>query len=168
MKAIWDNVRAIDLLETLSEVDGNRIGVIGHSLGGHNAIFTAFHDHRLKAIVSNCGFCTFQKDDMPSWTGPVYMPRIKTDFGNDAKKVPFDFQELVAGLSPRAFLAIAAEKDDDFDVSGVRDVMAAAAAIYKLHAAADKLSAHYPKVGHSFPADARKVAYEFLDKHLKK
>ena len=168
MKAVWDNVRAVDLLETLPEVDAERIGVIGHSLGGHNAIFTAFHDKRLKAVVSNCGFCTFQKDDLPSWTGPVYMPRIKSEFANDVKKVPFDFQELVAALAPRAFLASAAEKDDDFDISGVRDVVTAAKPIYKLYDAADKLDANYFKAGHSFPPEARKVAYEFLDKHLKK
>ena len=168
MKAIWDNVRAVDLLETLPEVDPDRIGVIGHSLGGHNAIFTAFHDKRLKAVVSNCGFCTFQKDDVPSWTGPVYMPRIKTEFGNDAKKVPFDFQELVAGLAPRAFLASAADKDNDFDLSGVKDVMTAAKPIYKLLSAADKLETSYYAAGHSFPPAARKAAYEFLDRHLKK
>ena len=168
MKAVWDNIRCLDYLETLPEVDADRIGVIGHSLGGHNAIFTAFHDSRLKAVVSNCGFTTFQKDDMPSWTGPTYMPRIKTEFGNDAKRVPFDFQELVAGIAPRAFLASAAEKDDDFDAGGVRDVVKEASAIYKLLGVPDRLAANYPAVGHSFPPDVRKLAYEFLDKHLKK
>lgn len=168
MKAVWDNIRAVDLLEMLPEVDVDRIGVIGHSLGGHNAIFTAFHDKRLKAVVSNCGFCTLQKDDVPSWTGPVYMPRIKTEFGNDVKKVPFDFQELVTGLAPRAFLASAADKDNDFDVNGVKDVVTAAGTIYKLHGAANKLDANYYSAGHSFPPDARKVAYEFLDIHLKR
>jgi len=33
MKAIWDNIRAVDLLESLPEVDRDRIAVIGHSLG---------------------------------------------------------------------------------------------------------------------------------------
>lgn len=168
MKAVWDNIRAVDLLETMPEVDAERIGAIGHSLGGHNAIFTAFHDPRLKTIVSSCGFTTFRKDDMPSWTGPVYMPRIKTEFGNDAKKVPFDFQELVAGLAPRAFLASAAEKDSDFDVSGVRDVMVSARAIYDLFGAGDRLKANYPNGPHAFPPAARTTAYEFLDRHLKK
>lgn len=168
MKAIWDNVRAVDLLETLPEVDPDRIGAIGHSLGGHNALFTALFEPRLKAIVSSCGFSSMRKDDLPSWTGPVYMPRIKSEFASDVNKLPFDFHEVVAGLAPRAFLACAAEKDDDFDVSGVRDVMAAAAPVYKLHRADGRLSAYYPKGPHSFPPDARKAAYEFLDRHLGK
>ena len=168
MKAVWDNVRAVDLLEALPEVDSERIGVIGHSLGGHNALFTALHEPRLKTVVSNCGFSSMRKDDLPSWTGPVYMPRIKSEFGNDVMKLPFDFHEVVAAIAPCAVLAIAAEKDDDFDVSGVRDVMTAAGAVYKLHKADARLSAHYPKGPHAFPPDARKTAYEFLDKHLKK
>jgi len=56
MKAIWNNIRAVDLLETRPEVDAKRIGCIGHSLGGHNAIFTAVFDPRLRVIVSSCGF----------------------------------------------------------------------------------------------------------------
>src|SRR5262249_44002003 len=44
MKAVWNNMRAIDLLASLPEVDAGRIGCIGHSLGGHNTMFTAaFH-----------------------------------------------------------------------------------------------------------------------------
>ena len=44
MKAIYDNIRAIDLLQSLPNVDPERIGCIGHSLGGHNSIFTATFD----------------------------------------------------------------------------------------------------------------------------
>jgi dienelactone hydrolase len=167
MKAIWDNIRAVDVLQSLTEVDAERIGVIGHSLGGHNAMFTAVFEPRIKAIVSSCGFTTFRKDDMPSWNGPRYMPRIATEYQNDAKKVPFDFHEIVAAFAPRPFLACAAEKDDDFDVTGVRDVMAAAKTVYLLLDAEKNLSAVYPPGPHAFPDAARQAAYEFLDRHLK-
>lgn len=40
MKAIWNNLRAVDLLESLPQVNKSRIGVIGHSLGGHNARYS--------------------------------------------------------------------------------------------------------------------------------
>ncbi len=167
MKAIWDNIRAIDLLETLPEVDPERIGVIGHSLGGHNAMFTAVFEPRLKVIVSSCGFTTFRKDDLPSWTGSTYMPRIATQFGNDVKRVPFDFEEIVGSLTPRPFLACAAERDDDFNVEGVREVMESALTVYRLYGAEKHLAAYYPATPHAFPSDARQTAYRFVDQHLK-
>ena len=167
MKAVLDNVRAVDFLESLPEVDASRIGVIGHSLGGHNAMFTAVFEPRLRVIVSSCGFTTFRKDDLPSWTGKVYMPRIASQFANDAAQVPFDFPELVAAFAPRPFLAVAAEQDSDFDVSGVRDVLAVARKVYGLHGKTANIAGYYPKAPHSFPEDARKVAYEFLDQHLR-
>ncbi|MBI1913309.1 MAG: hypothetical protein HYS12_00910 [Planctomycetes bacterium] len=46
--------------------------------------------------------------------------------------------------------------------------MDAARAIYKLHGSAGRLAAYYPSAKHSFPPDARKKAYKFLDQHLKK
>jgi dienelactone hydrolase len=167
IKAVWDNIRAVDVLETMPEVDAAKIGVIGHSLGGHNALFTAVFEARLRVIVSSCGFTSFGKDDMPSWTGPRYMPRIRTQFGNDARRVPFDFHEIVAALAPRPFLACAAEMDDDFDVAGVREVMRAAASVYELHDAAGHLAAHYPPGKHAFQREARQRAYAFFDRFMK-
>lgn len=171
MKAIWNNMRAVDLLQSLPEVDGARVGAIGHSLGGHNAMFTAAFDTRLKAIVSSCGFCSFAKyygGNLKGWASDRYMPRIAGAYGNDPKKVPFDFTDVVRSFAPRAFLAVAPEKDGNFEVSGVRDVMEASRAAYQAHGAEAHLKALYPDAGHDFPADARKAAYEFLDAHLKR
>lgn len=166
MKAIWDNIRAIDYLESRDDVDQSRIGVIGHSLGGHNAIFTAVFDDRLKAVVSSCGFSRFHKDDLPSWTGPRYFPAIATRYENDANKMPFDFPELIAALAPRAFFASAAVNDYDFDVDGVRETVEFAKPIFALYQAEDKLQAFYPSTVHSFPPEARQAAYAFLDQEL--
>jgi dienelactone hydrolase len=167
LKGVWDNQRAVDLLTTLPEVDAERIGVIGHSLGGHNAIFTAIWEPRLKVVVSSCGFTRFGRDDVPSWNGPRYMPRIATVFGNDASRLPFDFTELVAAIAPRPFLACAATMDDDFDVRGVREVMAAAGDIYKLHGNERNLQEDYPDGPHDFPQSVRERAYKFVDQHLR-
>ncbi len=166
MKAIWDNIRAVDVLQSQPEVDGERIGVIGHSLGGHNAMFTAAFEPRLKVIVSSCGFTRFQKDDVSSWTGPRYMPRIAAVFNNNADELPFDFPEVIGTFAPRPFLAVAAVDDRDFDVSGVRDCIESAKTVYRLLGHENLLRAIYPKGPHDFPASARKAAYEFLGQHL--
>lgn len=170
MKAIWNNMRAVDYLQSLPEVDGERIGVIGHSLGGHNAMFTAAFDERLKVIVSSCGFCSFAKyygGKLGGWTSDRYMPRIASEYANDAKKMPFEFTDVVISFAPRAFMAVAPVKDDNFDVAGVKDVIAAAEPVYNALGKADNLKAVYPNSGHDFPEDGRKAAYEFIDKHLK-
>jgi len=170
MKAIWNNMRAVDLLQSLPEVDPARIGVIGHSLGGHNAMFTAAFDTRLKVIVSNCGFTSFPKyykGNLRGWTSPRYMPWIASKFDNDPKKMPFDFPEVVASFAPRAFLASSPLRDGNFEVSGVRDCIAAALPVFELLKARDKLAANYPDCAHDFPDEVRKVAYEFIDRHLK-
>lgn len=167
IKAVHDNRRAIDLLQSLPQVDADRIGVIGHSLGGHSAMFTAAFDERLKVIVSSCGFAGFQKDDVPSWTGPRYMPRIATIFNNDANQLPFDFPEVIATFAPRPFFASAARHDSDFDAASVRQCMEAAKPIYQLLEHSDHLQAIYPDAPHDFPPAAREEAYRFLDRHLR-
>jgi acetyl esterase/lipase len=170
MKAIWNNMRAVDLLQSLAEVDAERIGCVGHSLGGHNTMFTMAFDRRIKAGVSNCGFTSFPKyykGDLRGWTSARYMPLIASRYGNSPEKVPFDFPEVVAAFAPRAFLASSPVGDDNFEVSGVRDCVAAATPVFELLGAKEKLRANYPDCRHDFPPEVRKVAYEFLDRWMK-
>jgi len=171
MKGIWNHMRVVDYLQSLPEVDGDRIGTLGHSLGGHNAIFLGVFDERVKCVVSNCGFNSFAKyerGNLKGWSHPGYMPLIKEKYGADAAKMPWDFTEAVGALAPRAFLASAPVRDDNFEVSGVKDCITAADPVYKLMKASDKLQANYPDCDHNFPDDVRAVAYAFLDKHLGK
>jgi dienelactone hydrolase len=170
LKAVWDNMRAIDLLVSLPAVDPERIGCIGHSLGGHNTMFTAAFDTRIKSLVSNCGFTSFPKyygGNLKGWTSARYMPLIITKYDLKPEKMPFDFPEIVASFAPRAFLASAPVGDDNFEVSGVKDCIAAARPVYELLGVPEKLAANYPDCKHAFPPEVRKVAYEWLDRWLK-
>jgi dienelactone hydrolase len=167
MKAIRDNVRALDLLQSLPEVDPGRLGCIGHSLGGHNAIFTAAFDRRIKAVVSSCGFTAFGRyygGDLTGWSSKTYMPRIPSYGGWRA--MPFDFHEVVGALAPRAFLAVAPLRDSNFDVGGVREVLESAREVYRLLGAEDRLAADFPDEAHDFPAGSREKAHAFLDRWL--
>lgn len=172
MKGIVNHRRGVDLLQSLAYVDVDAIGVIGHSLGGHNALFLAVFDARVKAIVSSCGFNVFAKHnhgDVRAWSSKYYMPRIKTVYGDDPAKIPFDFTEVLAALAPRPVFANAPLHDaPDFEVSGVRDCFMAALPVYRnIFQAADRLVARHPDAGHAFPVAERQAAYEFLDRHLR-
>jgi acetyl esterase/lipase len=169
MKAIYDNIRAVDLLQSNPAVDPERIACVGHSLGGHNAIFTALFEPRIKAVVSSCGFTQFShymQGNLAGWTSQRYMPRIASEYRNDPQRMPFDFTEVIAALAPRSFLAVAPVLDDNFDNEGVRRIMAAAAPIYRLYGAEGSLIADYPAGGHNFTPESRQMAYEFLERHL--
>ena len=170
MKAIWNNIRAVDLLETLPLVDKNRIGVIGHSLGGHNALFTAFFDDRLKAVVTSCGFTQFHdyyKGQLKGWTSDRYMPLIRETYQNDPNKVPFDFYEILAGIAPRGCYSNSPINDSNFEVEGVRKAFERAESVFALYGAESKLKLATPDALHDFPEPQRKEAYQWLKQQLK-
>jgi dienelactone hydrolase len=170
MKAIWNNMRGVDLLRSLPEVDPDRVGAIGHSLGGHNALYTAAFDERIKVTVSSCGFNSFHKyygGNLKGWTSDRYMPRIATEYGNDPNKVPFDFDDVLLAICPRAVFAMSPLRDSNFEVSGVKDVIAKVKPAYEKLGAAEKLKAIHPDAGHEWPEEARREAYEFVDRWLK-
>jgi hypothetical protein len=174
MKAIWNNIRALDLLESLAQVDKSRIGAIGHSLGGHNSLFTAVFDDRIKAVISSCGFTPFHdyyRGNLKGWTSDRYMPRIRHDYQNDPDKVPFDFYEVVAALAPRGLYSNSPLYDSNFDVSGVRKVFEKANEVYSLFektpTSSKTLRLETPSSQHDFPKLERINAYEWLDEVLR-
>jgi pimeloyl-ACP methyl ester carboxylesterase len=170
MKGIFNHMRGVDLLASLPQVDPQRIGVIGHSLGGHNAMFVAAFDERIKAIVSSCGWTPFGDyygGHIEGWTSPRYMPRLRDVYRLDPKAVPFDFYEVVAALAPRPFFSNSPLHDGNFSVGGVRRAVAEAQKVYDLLHAGDRLRVVYPDCAHDFPPEVREDAYRFLDAILK-
>ena len=169
IKAIINHLRAVDVLVARDDVDPERIGVIGHSLGGHNAIFSALFDERLKAVVSSCGWCPFhdyKEGNIAGWTSDRYMPRLKDTYGLDPNRVPFDFYELVAALAPRPFFSSSPLHDSNFDYAGVKKAEVEARQVYELLGAKNELVIRYPDCDHDFPEPIRQEAYAFLDRAL--
>ena len=176
MKAIWDNIRALDVLAATPGVSPNGFGAIGHSLGGHNSIYTAVFDDRIKAVVSSCGFDSYldyyaEKQDVvwrkgQGWTQDRYMPLL-ADYAGRLKEIPFDFHEMIGALAPRAFLAISPKRDSNFKWQSVERIINAARPVYVLHGVPERLAVEHPDVEHDFPTEMRERAYAWLERHLK-
>lgn len=170
MKGIYNHLRGVDLLAGLPEVDPQRIGAIGHSLGGHNSLFVALFDTRVRAVATSCGFNAFPKykhGDLTGWSSPKYMPRIASQHGADPARMPFDFPEILAAIAPRPVFISAPTGDSNFEVSGVRDCVRAARPVYEgIYSAGDRLVAVHPDCGHDFPPEIREQAYRFLKRWL--
>jgi len=175
MKAIWDNSRALDVLAATPGVSPRGFGAIGLSLGGHNSIYTAVFDERIKAVVSSCGFDSYldymreKQADVwrpgQGWTQERYMPALAAYAGR-LPEIPFDFHELIGALAPRAFLAIAPIGDANFKWQSVDRVIAAARPVYGLHGVAERLAVEHPAGEHDFPLPMREKAYAWLERFL--
>jgi len=176
MKAVWDNIRGIDLLQSLPFVDDESIGAIGHSLGGHNAVYTAVFDDRIKAVVSSCGLDSYSDycggdpkvwEPGKGWTSRRYMPRL-ADYRGRLEKLPFDFDEMLAVIAPRHLLVIAPLHDSNFRADSVDRVVAEARKVFSIHQCPDRLEVVHPDCKHDFPDDMREKAYRMFDRVLKR
>ncbi len=169
MKGIWNRMRAVDLLLSLPQVDPGRIACVGHSLGGHNALFSADFDPRIRAVVSSCALTSLSRynhGDLAGWSTPQYMPRIRTECANDATRMPFGFTEVLALVAPRPVLVVAARRDGIFDIQGVRSCVQRARTVYEAMGAAANLDTLFFDGLHDFPRPVRKDAYAWLDRQL--
>ncbi|MBN2473296.1 MAG: alpha/beta hydrolase [Pirellulales bacterium] len=176
MKAVWDNSRGLDLLASLPYVDSSRgFGAIGHSLGGHNAIYTAVFDPRITVLASSCGFDSFLQyyDGSESnwyfgkgWCQIRYMPRL-SNYRGRLEEIPFDFPELLGALAPRRCFVNAPQYDDNFQCQSVAECAAAAYPVYELLGGKGHLCVEHPDCGHDFPGELRAAAYRAIDAVLR-
>lgn len=166
LKAIWDNQRGLDLLDQLPFVRPGKYGVLGHSLGGHNSIFTAVFDNRIRVIVSSCGFDSFrdyQGGNIKGWTQTRYMPKLAN---YPPGETPFDFYELIGALAPRPCFINAPLRDSNFQSRSVDKIVRAASAIYDLYGVPQNLEVVHPDCAHEFPESIRRQAYQLLAREL--
>lgn len=177
MKAIWDNARGLDLLASLDYVDdAGGFGAIGHSLGGHNAIYSAVFDERITVVASSCGFDSYPDyydgDEKrwlfgDGWCQIRYMPRM-SNYRGRLEAIPFDFPELIGALAPRPLFVNAPLGDANFRWKSVDRCVEAALPVYRLLRAEGNLVVEHPDCPHDFPDAMREKAYAMLDAVLRK
>jgi len=158
-KYLHDMICALDLLAGLPDVDGARLGAIGHSLGGQEALWLAWYDRRVRAAVSSCGFGLIRTiiRDAINHNFALYVPGLLE---------LCDADSLLAEIAPRAFLLTAGEHDAIFPIDGVRALAASAEAAYAARGVPERFRAVIFPAGHSFPDQVKAEAYAFLDRWL--
>lgn len=156
-RMVWDAIRAVDFVVSLPNVDRKRIGCLGHSLGGKQALYAAAFDERIQAAVSSEGGIGLQ---FSNWEAIWYLgPKIrKPGFG-------LENHQVLALIAPRALLLLGG---DSADGERSDEFIGAAKPVYDLFDARENLQWFNHHSGHRYSSEARKVAEEFLDRHLKK
>lgn len=170
MKAIWDNIRAMDVLDSLPFVVKGKYAAIGHSLGGHNSIYTAAFDERVKIAVTSCGLDSYRDyygGKIKGWTSDRYMPKL-WDYADKLDQIPFDFGEIIGVIAPRHVYVVAPKGDTNFIWQSAAKCVKTASEAYKLYDAESNLRIDHPDAGHVFPPESREKAYKMMDEVLKK
>lgn len=157
-KMLFDAMRAVDVLVERPEVDSGRIGAIGHSLGGKEALFLPAFDERVIASISCEGGIGLP---LSNWDADHY-------FGSKIKSPDFkhDNHEVMALIAPRALLVIGGESADGAQSWPYID---AALPLWRLYGAEDRIGLLRHNEGHNFPSPGpqRELAYGWLDRWLK-
>lgn len=170
MRNVWNQVRAIDLLESLPEVDRDRIGCLGHGMRAQSGLFTAAFDLRLRVVVSSSGFTGFRyyrQGELSDWSQPALTPRIGKSIPAEADQIPFDFPELLAAAAPRGVVLVAPRQHKQLGVRGAQEAEQAARPIYRLFDAEESLVTLYPPGGEDFPLEIRYQCYDAIDRWFK-
>lgn len=165
-KAIWDVSRIVDVLERWDGVDAGRIGIIGHSLGGHSALFALALEERIRTGVSNCGITLLNTPLRWTWCrldGYCYLPRLRQFFERN-EPAPIDFPEIAALVVPRPFLNISALEDPTYaNNEALLEWARSVEAIYRSLGCGEAFASYFRGGGHTFDKIARCAAYTWLE-----
>lgn len=170
-KFTYEHSIAIDVLETLPEVNPGKIGVLGHSLGGHGSIFLAAYDERIKAAASNCAAPSFRHNPgVEAWSRNhwyVYFKHIRDGLLKN-ELPPIDFHHMVALTAPRPMLQIVGLNDGNPGTQRQRVLMMLAIAdLYDIIGVPENYAFFTHGRGHSVPHETRALMYAWMDTYLK-
>jgi len=154
----WDNIRALDLLESMPEVDKGNIASTGCSGGAQQTFYLTAVEDRLKVAIPVCMISKFRTiiASNVAHCACNHVPYIAADT---------DTPEMAARQAPNASFIITVTGDwtKDFPTDDYPDLLAT----YELYGAEEKLGASHHDCGHDYNKDMRQEAYWFLSKWLK-
>jgi len=170
-KFTYEHSIAVDVLESLDEVDAGNIGALGHSLGGHGTYYLAAYDDRVKASVCNCGGAFFRHNPRvlecarDHWY--VYFKHLRPAL-LEGRLPPIDRHEIIALIAPRAFLDLSGLNDGNPLVQRQRVLaLMKIMDVYELVGMPGNFAFYVHGRGHSVKHDSRQLMYAWMDTHLK-
>ena len=152
----WGIMRALDALETQSEIDPRRMAVHGHSRLGKTALWAGANDPRIALTVSNCsGTCGAKLShrnfgESFEWIQQWNPHWMRADFeryvGRDGE-IPLDQHWLMAAIAPRLLYVASADRDVYADPRGEFLAAQAASAAWQIFNASGLGATEFPQPG---------------------
>lgn len=159
---LWDDLRTVDYLVSRPEVDPQRVGCVGLSLGGYRSFLLAALDPRIKVAV-DVGWMT----SFGSQVKQHVVHTIGLTFHIAGLYRYLDLPDLAALIAPRSLLVINGSKDGLFSADGVRAAFAKIAACFQKAGAPERQRCRMYDAPHQFNVQMQDEAFGWLAQGLK-
>lgn len=162
----YEDLRTVNFVSTLKEVDNKRIGVLGFSMGGFRAWQLAALSDKVAATAAISWFGT--------WNG-LMQPGNNVLRGQSAFYMlhpglagHLDIPDIASIAAPRPMLIYSGGQDKLFPAAAVNDAFAKVHSVWASQNAQDKLETRtLPELGHVFYQEQQDEVFPWLDKWLK-
>lgn len=157
---VWDDRRTVDYLSRRPEVDPERIGCVGLSLGGLRAAQLVAADARLKAAcvvawMTEMGALLPNHARRHTWM--AYTPGMYASL---------DLPDASALIAPGALLVQQCARDTLFPMSGMRGAIEKLERIYAKAGMPERFRGTFHDEPHSFPPQMQEEAFAWLERWL--
>jgi dienelactone hydrolase len=154
---LWDDIRTLDYLASRPEVDAQRLGCAGLSVGGYRSFLLAALDRRIKVAVDVCW--------MTSYASQISRHVVNTvglTFHIPGLYRYLDLPDLAALIAPRAVLVINGSRDRLFAPDGVEAAFTKIEQCYRKAGARDRQRCRLYDAPHQFNAAMQAEAWEWI------
>lgn len=139
---LWDNVRLVDYLLSRTDVDGERLGMVGLSGGGTQTLYTMAIEPRLKAGSPTCAVTTY-RSDLADTT--MCVCELLTDVLTVG-----DHGLFLAMAYPRPLLVVNGTQDAIFPIAGARAAVRQARRLYAVGGHEARVRLEEFNIGHDW------------------
>ena len=157
-----DDLMALDYLVARPEVDADRIGVTGMSMGATRTWWLMALDERIKVGAATA--CMTRYENM-ILHGEIHQHDIGYFVPNILRH--FDSEAVIALIAPRPILFQTGDQDKGSPVDGIRAIEAAVRPAYRLYQSDEAFqNIVYPGLAHVYTPEMWRRTLDWLDNHL--
>ena len=159
----YDDIRATDFLASLPEVDPQRIGCTGWSMGAYRTWMLSALSDRIKAGAAVCWMVTTDEQ--------LTFHYKRTENGGFANCLPglrrwLDYPHIASIACPKPMLFINGSQDKLFPVAGEQKAFAIMHDVWESQGAGDKIETELWDIPHSCPLRAQERVLAFFQRFL--
>ena len=159
----YDDLSGTEFLASLPEVDAQRIGCMGCSMGAYRAWMLSALSDRIKVGAAICWMVTTDEQ--------MSLKYKRTENGGFANCFPglrrwLDYPHVASIACPKPMLFINGSQDKLFPVPGVQKAFAIMHDTWRSQGAEQNLETELWDIPHSCPLKAQERVLQFFQKHL--